>query len=93
MMEELDQSDEAEAPAVSRVPRAVWINRPRTRVADTTGVARGAATALVTAGLLAMAIASLAGHVPATPQPAAGYLPAQIAPGALRSPEEQPSTF
>jgi hypothetical protein len=118
MREAIEEGHDTAAPDVSRIPHAVWINRPRTQGANASSLARGAAATLVTVGLFTVAIASPSGIAPA-PQELAGTdaelqfavtpaetvtsvpaicrttsanLPAQVAPDALRSPEEQSST-
>ena len=119
MTHDLEHNARAGEPCVSRVPHAVWVNRPGPVDLDGSRAVRSAVGALVAVGILTMAIASPAGTAPAPqalvgtdaellfavtpaetliPAPAAlpsaaGYLPAQLSPAALRSPEEQPPTF
>ncbi|HSD54462.1 MAG TPA: hypothetical protein VLC47_09865 [Burkholderiales bacterium] len=118
MPHDLAHDARSEEPCVSRVPHAVWINRPAPVDLDGSRAVRSAVGALAAVGIFTLAIASPASTAPAPqalvgtdaemlfavtptetlmPAPAAprsaGYLPAQLFPAALHSPEEQPPTF
>jgi hypothetical protein len=93
MTQDIEHDARSEEPLVSRIPHAVWVNRPEPEGLDGSRAVRGALGALVAVGILTMAIANSVATTPAAPSGATGYLPAQLSPEALRSPEEQPPTF